>query len=343
MRPRFLLLGLLLAPLTVNAEPPAATIRVLVQNIYGRREKNCEERYRALAAHILAASPPYDIVAFNEHLRVPLDPYFSCNADVLTRAMESDGRYAGAGKSVRHLPKASGLNVSGGDSVFTLHKIVATRSKRFSNSKDFPLSGYVLARVELRPGLTVDFWDAHPEAGSDGCDDACRVTQGAEFAAAIEAERGSKNPVLLVGDFNTGGPLTRGAKPPYPGNGGYDQIMERLGRPRDLWLEFGAGEGFTFDCLNNKTAETCSYQERIDYVLVPESPKILDGASRYVLAPSAIAVVRWQTPSGTDVSDHYGLDATLELRARPAPLGSALQALGLSLEQAAPPSFDGRP
>src|SRR5579859_4876487 len=130
------------------AEAPVATLRVLVQNIYGRRERDCESRYKALAARILAASPPYDVVALNEHWRVPLDHWVTCDADVLTKALESDGRYAGPGKSVQHVPAASGLlQVSGGDSIFTLRRIASSDSARFSNSKEIPLSGWVRARV----------------------------------------------------------------------------------------------------------------------------------------------------------------------------------------------------
>jgi endonuclease/exonuclease/phosphatase family metal-dependent hydrolase len=300
----FALFLLLAAPAPAQNAP--VSLRVLVQNIYGRREKDCEARYRALAEHVLAANPPFDLVAFNEHWKVPLDPYYTCDADVLTRAMENDGRYAGAGKSVQHVPRGSGISVSGGDSIFTLRRITKTTSGAFSNSNRFPKSGYVLARTEVAPGVSVDFWDAHFEALSDKCSDSCRAKQGKEFAAAIKKEA-SGNPVLLVGDYNTGGPLSKSEKPPYAGNGGYDDLMKVLGSPVDVWLELGSGLGYTYDCGTNHTQQ-CTERERIDYVLVPDSP-----AASYALVPKSIAIVKWTTPAGNEISDHYGLDATLEL------------------------------
>lgn len=351
---------LLFLPLTSRAaaaDRPVAAIRVLVQNIYGRREKDCKARYRALAAHILAASPPYDIVALNEHWKVPLDPWFTCDADVLTRALEADGRYAGPARSARHLPRAAGpLQVSGGDSIFTLRTITDVESARFSNSNNIPLSGFVRARVELSPGVSVDFWDAHFEASSDGCSDACRLAQARELAGALERRQqasqaaGDASPVLLVGDFNTGGPLSAAQKPPYSGNGGYDDVMAALGRPRDAWLELvgsGGPDGYTYDCATDH-AQSCTERERIDYVLVPESPKVLAPSASYVLEPRSIRVVRWKTPAGGDISDHYGLDATLDVVVRPAAaapsrLGPGYSRLKAALDGGGPAvRFDGR-
>ena len=306
---------LLLAALPAFAEPPAPPLRVLVYNIYGRRENDCEQRYRALAAQILAASPPYDIVALNEHWKVRGDRWFTCDADVLTRAIESDGRYAGAGRSLKHRPSTTDVfQTSGGNSVFTLHRITDAHEGHFVNGRPIPLSGYLLARVDLGGGRALDLWNVHLEAGSDGCDRDCRLEQMTDFGSSVELFK-EKNPALIVGDFNIGGPLAAADKPPFPGNPGYQDILDTFYRPRDLWLESGAGEGFTYDCAQNRIP-SCKGRERIDYMFLPESREILDPDSDYVLVPKKIEVVRWKTSSGMDVSDHYGLDATLELRRR---------------------------
>ena len=304
-----------------------ATVRVLVYNVYGRKEKDCAERYEALAAEVLAASPPYDIVALQEHWKVPLDPWFTCDAAVMTRALEADGRYAGKGRSIRHLPSSGGaFEVAGGNSVFTRHRIVASHEDSFDNGRRIPLSGFALARVELSAGVELDLWDVHLEAASDGCDQPCRKKQAADVAAAVErfsgspGEERSGNPVLVVGDFNVGGPLSVSEKPPYAGNAGYDDVLVALRRPRDLWLEGGSGDGFTYDCANNPT-QTCKGRERIDYMFLPEDPALLAPTAPLVLVPKTASVVRWKTPKGRDVSDHYGLDATLELRRLPSPPG----------------------
>lgn len=287
-------------------------VRVLVQNVYGRREKNCEDRYRELAGRILSAAPAYDVIVLQEHWRVPHDRWFTCDADVLTRAIESDGRYAGTGRSERQKPGArSKLELAGGNSVFTLHRISETGSAAFSNARRIPLSGWLRTRVDLGGGAAFEVWNVHLEAGSDGCDDACRAVQAGELAAAMKAAPATV-PVLIAGDFNTGGPLARGDQAPYPGNGGYDAMLASLGSPVDLWLAHGTGDGATYDCAANSITN-CSYRERIDYALLPDAP-----SSALMLVPKTVEVVRWTTPAGGDVSDHYGLDATLELSPRPA-------------------------
>lgn len=314
---RLLLLPLLFCAGRAGAAPAApqgelvTTVRVLVQNIYGRKKEDCEARYKALAANILAASPPYDVVALQEDWKISGDRWFTCDNSVLTKALEADGRYAGTGRSVRHKPSADALEASGGVSVFTRHKITDAYENKFVNGRPIPLSGYVLARVEVAPGVTLDVWDVHLEAGSDGCDDDCRWEQATDFGGAVELFA-AKNPILIVGDFNTGGPMTKAEKPPYKGNGGYANVMDAMRDPRDLWLELGTGAGDTSD------------KERIDYVLLPEHPKVLSPDSAFVLAPRSVEVARWQTPAGKRVSDHFGLDATLEVRRRPKADAAAL-------------------
>lgn len=333
-----LLAALVAAPAAPARADDVRTVRVLTYNIYGRRKKDCEERYKALARQVLAAEPPYDVVALNEHWRVPADPWFTCDADVLTRALEADGRYAGPERSVRHRPRAEEFpEVSGGDSVFTLHRISESREGKFTNGRTIPLSGFVLARVALAPGVELDVWGVHLEAESDGCGRDCRKEQLKRLASSVELLSGlpqkgrGGNPVLVLGDFNIGGPASILDQPPYPGNPGYDDILETLRKPRDLWLEVGskAGPGYTYDCAENKTQD-CKGRERIDYALLPEAPALFNPSSEWVLSLRSVSVVRWKTDSGQDVSDHYGLDATLELRRRS---GGAVSVLGEAVQR----------
>lgn len=311
------LLAALLLPAPAAAEKQgelAATVRVLVQNVYGRKENDCKERYKALAAEIAAASPPFDVVALNEHWSVKYDRWFTCDASVLTAALEAAG-YKGKDKSVKHTPSATEFGeVSGGNSVFTRHRITASHDGKYVNGRSVPLSGYLLTRVEVAPGVDLDVWTVHLEAGSDGCDEDCRHEQADDTGMALDLWK-EKSPALIVGDLNTGGPMTAAEKPPYAGNAGYEKVMEALGKPRDLWLELsssGTDEGFTYDCVNN-TTQSCKYRERIDYVLLPPDNE----KAELVVHPKSVSVVRWKTATGVNVSDHYGLDATLELRRRP--------------------------
>ncbi len=163
-------LALILAAIPSSAE----TVRILSHNIWGRDKADCAERYKVLAAHILAASPAYDVIALQEDWKVPAN-ISACDPSHLTKAIEADGRYAGKTRAIRHLPAANdALQIAGGVSIFTRHEIVDAYENRFVNSTDFPLSGYALARVRLASGAEIDVWNAHFEAGSDGCSDDCR-------------------------------------------------------------------------------------------------------------------------------------------------------------------------
>jgi hypothetical protein len=71
----------------------------------------------------------------------------------------------------------------------------------------------------------------------------------------VKHSRTSRNPVLILGDFNIGGP------PSGRGNPGYEDIVAILKSPDDLWTSARPREdGYTFDCLVNNTASDCDYQ-----------------------------------------------------------------------------------
>lgn len=328
-----LLLAAALAAPARAGDPPdpkgelVKTVRVLVQNIYGRNEDDCAARYTALAAHILAASPPYDVVALNEHWKkLSVDKWMTCDDAVLTKALEKDAAFAAKDHSVKHLPTSTDVyELGGGNSVFSRHPLTDAYEAKFVNGQPIPLSGYVMTRVQVAPGVEFDLWTVHLEAGSDGCDDDCRWEQATDLGSAVELfsgtpDKGQKGrPVLIVGDLNTGGPMSAAERPPFAGNGGYENVVvDALRKPRDLWLELdGGAAGYTYDCASNSIPK-CKYRERIDYMLLPEDKRIVHPSAEFYFAPKAIDVVRWKTPAGGNISDHFGLDATLEIRRRPA-------------------------
>jgi endonuclease/exonuclease/phosphatase family metal-dependent hydrolase len=304
------------------------TFRVLHQNIYGRDKRECTERYKALARHILAANPPYDIVTLNEHWNTSLGDLVgeTCDSSVLSDALLEDGRYQDGPDADRHrqsYPNGNLYQMGGGNSVFTTHRITHYDSWKFSNTNNIPVSGFLLSRIELAPGVSIDLWSTQLEADSDGCHEACHQTQIRDIADQIRDEH-SPNPVLMAGDFNVGAPMSiveRGlhygnpAAHPYTGNVGYDFLMSTMRYPSDLWLQAhplqpDSNDGYTYDDATNPIADPDG-RERIDLLLAPANPAFVSGSSR--IRVKEMSVVRWKTVGGMNISDHYGLDATLEI------------------------------
>jgi endonuclease/exonuclease/phosphatase family metal-dependent hydrolase len=331
---------LLLAALLGSRTSPAqeqvlATIRVLHHNIYGRDKAHCKDRYRALADHVLQANPPYDIVSLNEHWNSTLGDAVgeTCDSDVLKDALHADGRYADDGsidRSRMSYPNASLLQLGGGNSLVTNRRITHFEAHTFDNSNRFPVAGYMRSEIEIAPGISVDFWTTHLESGSDGCGEKCHERELAQLAKSLALHASGNpytlggNPVLIAGDFNIGGPdsidalAQHDADPrdhPFEGNPGYDFIRNYLSGPRDLWLEAhpqmrDSNDAYTYDIGTNPLAYD-SGRERIDYLLAPTDPRFV--RSELTVRVKSMEIVRWKTADGTPVSDHYGLDATLEI------------------------------
>jgi hypothetical protein len=228
-------------------------------------------------------------------------------------------------------PRGDMMQSNGGNSLLTTHRISGFESWTFENSNDLPIAGFMRSKVELAPGVTVDFWTTHFEAGSDNCGLKCHkveVRHLADYVASYSGEWNDHgwngNAVLIAGDLNMGGPISleekrqHDADPkahPYQGNPGYDYLMTYLRNPRDLWLEAhpqqeSANEGYTYDPVTNPLAYDAG-RERIDYLLSPTDPHFQ--RSFDTLRVKHMEVVRWQTPRGINISDHYGLDTTFEV------------------------------
>ncbi|MBI2519655.1 MAG: endonuclease/exonuclease/phosphatase family protein [Bdellovibrio sp.] len=304
------------------------TLRILTLNVYGKKERNCEDRLRTIAKKILEATPRYDIVSFNEHYNPWLKLWLSCDGKILTQAMYKGGFYKDSDDQIRnhkHYPKGGLIQANGSNSLFTLHNIIEFDWWKFKNTRRILAMGYMLNRVQISRDLTIDVWTAHLESkGPDNCSRACREKQFKQVLATQERFN-QGNPVILLGDFNMGGPLNLGHKKAhdeidaetffYPGNAGYDKFMNEYENPIDVWVEANPKTnlaGYTFDCLNNTTVKgNCTSQERIDYIFIPTSPKYQSDLFTWEVINSK--VVRWKTDKGVDVSDHYGVEATLNI------------------------------
>lgn len=345
---------------TYTGRPPAAVsnrrarVRVLTQNAFGLdRDGNasCRARGQALGNHIANASPPFDVVALQEHWEVFDAGISDCDPSHLTDAIWSTGRYRNSNNYYRHRPRGEPyqFEVDGALSIFTLHPIEAFEENEWDDiPRDGPfrtLHGSTFSRIRLDGGVKIDVYNVHMLAqGADGCSPACRRRELEELRDEIRANSsGSGNPVLVMGDFNIGGP------PACAGNERYQDIMDVLDRPRDLWLEAHPSDnGYTVDCALNSTLASvepgCSYRERIDFIFAVESPRLSNSRQGLVLGgPGDIRLARIRRANGGPVSDHFGIEATLEVRDRGEP-GTALRGLaGKCMDVAGGQSADGTP
>lgn len=318
---------------------PSHTLRFLHLNVFGRDQKDCMERYKEIARRIHKASPKYDVITLNEHWDTVKFKGLACDGGMLTKLIESTGVYKNAQnkkRNITHLPRTESVDwlvaAQGGNSLFTRHEITEERTDAFVNSGRMPLMGSSLARIKVDSKLTLDMYFTHLEANVDGCldEEDCRLeqldsvaNQISIFSTAYKGDHRS-NPILLAGDFNIGGPRNNKEKEKYmkdpiknklPGNPGYEWIVDYFEDSfRDLWLEVNRWNlpyGYTYDCEFNNILD-CKYQNRLDYFFVIEDKFVKSIATHAVKVKSMQMLNYWKTPKGLHVSDHFGLDLTLE-------------------------------
>jgi endonuclease/exonuclease/phosphatase family metal-dependent hydrolase len=284
-------------------------------------------------------------------------PINSCNHDIFREAVTSTGRYLANQphpcSPSNRFPKVNGCLfkpkglISGGVALLTQHRIEFEESDKWDDHTLQPRpQGYLFVRIRLnRSGsaqpLRLDVYVVHLQ-GECGID--CQRKELEQLARRITANsRTSGNPVLIMGDFNFDGP-TCGAcgSTDFPG---YRHILQVLRNPRDLWLEahpFGPGvRGFTSDncdivrpvfdspeldvdtfvCTIAATQCGCT-GKRIDYIFHVTDPLFTNsGLQLRIAKPNDVRVVRFfkldDGPRRVNVSDHYGVEATLEIRKPP--------------------------
>ena len=303
-------------------------VRILTLNVYGKKKRNCRDRLRAIGEKVLAAKPAYDVVSFNEHYDPLVKLWLSCDGNILTREMLRDGRYDDQEEIIRYhqqYPKGNIYQVNGGNSLFTLHDIKKFDYWKFHNHRKFLANGFMMNRIKVMDNLSIDVWTAHMESKvRDKCSDKCRIKQFKQIINKIEKLK-TNNPVILLGDFNIGGPVNNEEREkhledalhfPYKGNVGYEKMLTYMQKPIDAWLfanpDKHSSESYTFDCYQNRTTyRFCDDRERIDYIFVPKSYRYQ--SDEHIVEVEDSKIVRWKTEDGVDVSDHYGVEATLNI------------------------------
>lgn len=281
---------------------PLARVRLLSQNVFGTDDGDCSQRTIALGQAIATAEPPFDVVGLQEHYDTLDFGAFTCSAIWFNNAVVE--RYAMNNSHRRfHYPHGEILQgePDGGVGVMSLGDIVRFEEHEWheNNWSTFTdaVQGFVFARVRVAgTSIELDTYSVHLDANVDGGNRNIRRAQLSQLADEIrENSATSGNPVIVMGDFNIG------AAPTCDGNAGYNDIMYRLGHPRDLWMEAKSTDG----------AGTHEGQ-RLDYILLITDPDLTNNP--YAVELEHIDRFRVTTPAGEAASDHDGVEATLVIR-----------------------------
>ncbi len=329
------------------------TFRVLTANVFGQSQDSlgeilfvgdevCQKRLKQIGVYIRDAQPPYDIVGLEEWHS---DNIHTCNGVVLKNRLDDldsslDTQLYDAPKGYEWShhrwghPEANDQN-DGGVGLFA--RIPYLWEKYSSGEFDdvfvetenvhqfYPrlkarsAHGFMFARLyQDYPDVGIDVYVVHltsTQSDPNKCDEQCKALMLGQLREGIH-ERSAESgfPVLVMGDFNIGGPNPTTAE--CAGSKRYGTIMESLGHPSDVWLSAHPGEqGGTYAWLSERP-------ERIDYMFIVNDPYLTNSEFELsVRDPSSVQLIDWHLQVGvSDPPDHRGLEATFELRKKPQPL-----------------------
>ena len=228
----------------------------------------------------------------------------------------------------RHFPEVNN-GFDGGVGIFTLHSIVRFDDWEWRRRAAAESGGRVHLRpIRLSSDLSLDTYVVHLNSNAgdpSGIADAGGSCSCSSCGTRSPALAGSGNPVIVIGDFNIGG------SPSYNGNRGSNDIERMLRSANDLWMDaWPRFDGWTYDCASNRLASGCSDRESGSTTSscqpIRRSPR---AGTPSVATRADVKVVRWRTvrerlsdSSATiganplPVSDHWGLEAVIEIRDR---------------------------
>ena len=149
------------------------------------------------------------------------------------------------------------------------------------------MKGFAVATVELAPGVEVDVYTLHVEAGGSDADQALQADDMAQLATFIE-EHSPGRAIILAGDTNL---HTDGAHPDSDGPA-----------DEEIWSGFLEATGLRDVC----DEVTCDEPEGIDKAAVRDG----GGVALEVLSRTYV-VEGFQDEAGQDLSDHPPLDVRL--------------------------------
>jgi endonuclease/exonuclease/phosphatase family metal-dependent hydrolase len=181
-------------------------LKVLTHNVYGVKKDDCEERADKFGYMVAHAEPPYEIVGVQEYY----GHIATCNPDYLKNAIWSTGRYKNTNNYRLFRPKVR-WRANGGIGIFTLFsitKFAAVAWDKQTNRWPKASEGFIFARIKVpNSPIIVDVYVVHVGSGKKNRDK--RRSHLEQLAKGIhERSQKSGNPVIVMGDFNIGGPPT---------------------------------------------------------------------------------------------------------------------------------------
>ncbi|HFD11417.1 MAG TPA: hypothetical protein ENJ32_02945 [Crenotrichaceae bacterium] len=303
------------------------TVRVMTMNVWGQKEfkesdSKCQARLKTIGNNIAITSPRFNIVGLTE-----VHPDYvgiTCDGSKLVDSIQSNGEYIGNKARWGH-PETSAIAYDGGISLFSTtayewHPYEKHVHQYSPKHKSRTAMGFIFATIQLKSGIALDVYVTHIHSTTGtvpgtNCNQACKFKELQQLAYGIhERSANSGNPVLVMGDFNIGGPNPTADH--CLGNKGYGDIMDVLRNPRDMWLE-----------AHPHIAGSTHSDERIDFMFFLTDAYFTSSPYELTISNSeTVKLIQWKMSGFSKnliwhqgpfrVSDHFGIEATLEVRKR---------------------------
>jgi endonuclease/exonuclease/phosphatase family metal-dependent hydrolase len=259
-----------LACARLEAAPPGR-LRVLTYNVHGLPSIVTGDDTLARQRAIRPLLEPFDVVGLQEDFMDDGHALLTDEATHPARARFADileGRVYGAGLAVLSRFRLASVET---ELYGTFHGLLDAGSDGMASK------GFQMARLELAPGVELDVYDSHLDAGRSEGDETARAAQVEQLVASMRG-RSADRAVLFLGDTNLGGRSAR------------DQAT------LTSWLQ--------------RTGLTCACQKtpccgRIDRILVRGGAGVELKVEAWGVAPG------FTDAQGAPLSDHEPLEATL--------------------------------
>jgi endonuclease/exonuclease/phosphatase family metal-dependent hydrolase len=325
------------------------SLRVLTYNAFLRPapvswgDKN-QCRAERIGARLANEPIPRDIIALNESFDA--EP-----TSMLAATLEERFPH-----QLLSLPEAKGFRTNGGLSLLSRYPIEHSQARRFEQcSGDFndclATKGFLWALVRVSKNLKVNVLVTHMNSGRNSSAQEARRSQLDQIKEFIDSERLFERwPSVLMGDLNVNG-LRWGPRDPTSEDlTEYAQAMGALGNtcaecktascfaectpyPVDTFRQhngrwsfdaIGTRQANTHNCRSQSLAPCTNLNEaehwrarmRIDYIMHFGAPELVRDMSVEVLNSGSLAF-KDDTCDTNYLSDHQGVEATIEIRRAP--------------------------